>query len=95
MHVTSFEEVIRQMPKDLKATEAIAEINSVFSLATHKMEEFKSQYNLNTPQGAKAFWDLVEEIMDTITKICDIYQVAKEARKQRVQPSLDDRDTLA
>ncbi len=95
MHLTSFEEVIKQMPKDLKATEAIAEINSVFSLATYKIEEFKSRYNLNTPQGAKAFSDLIEEIMDTITKICDIYQVAKEARKQRVQPSLDDRDTLA
>jgi Tfp pilus assembly PilM family ATPase len=95
MNPTSFEEVIKQMPKDLKATDAIAEINSVFSLAAHKMEEFKAQYNLNTPQGAKVFLDLMEEIMDTITKICDIYQVAKEARKQRVRPSLDDRDTLA
>lgn len=94
MNPTSFEEVIKKMPKDLKATDAIAEINSVFSLAANKMEEFKTQYNLSTPQGAKVFSDLVEEIMDTITKICDIYQVAKEARKQMIQPVLDDRDTL-
>jgi len=83
------------MPKDLKATDAIAEINSVFSLATNKMEEFKAQYSLSTPQGAKVFSELVEEIMDTITKICDLYQVAKESRKQqKVRPLLDDRSTL-